>query len=108
MVLIALLGRLFMNISVASAVFKVPAVLLTPFMYLVKIFKYFELLVKITRVLFAAFFVVLFLFSVQMAWPSVVLNEYLDKEMQGFSRNNIADASWKEIEMFMKLKSSSR
>lgn len=108
MVLIALLGRLFMNISVASAVFKVPAVLLTPFMYLVKIFKYFELLVKITRVLFAALFIVLFLFSVQMAWPSGVLNEYLDKEMQGFSLNNITDASWKEIEMFMKLKSSSR
>ena len=96
MVLVTLLGRLFMNISIASAVFKVPAVLQTPFLYLV------------TRVLFVALFVVLFLFSVQMAWPSGVLNEYLDKEVQGFSLNNIADASWKEIEIFMKLKSSSR
>ena len=105
MVLITLLGRLFINISVAGTVFKFPAVLFTPFLYLVKIFKYFEVLVKLTSVVFAVLFVVLLLFAVQMAWPSGMefLGEYFDKDVQGFTVNNIVDACWNEMETFIKL-----
>ena len=98
--------RFLKSTSIASSLFTGPALPFTPLTVFVKIFKFVGLLGKFTRTIPLALAVLLFIFVVEMAWPSWVrpMTYCFKKHYNGFSINGIFDRLWKENKTFIDLR----
>ena len=103
-VLFILLGRSFKSLSLFSTVLKAPALLFTPFISLVRAFKYFEFLFKLAQVFSALLAILLVALMVQMVRPVGAITHYLEKKIMGYTVNSVADGFWNEMEAFINLK----